>query len=122
VHSANTLGFPIQFNWGQLVIETANAPSNLKRAFIGANYFGIVLDDNFYSYGTTVTVQPGDEIYLIFQVINYFLGSETGSGDAYTGTAVMNNAYSNLAQGATFQSYSIYLDGLYVRNQGSPGC
>jgi hypothetical protein len=122
VHTANTLGYPIDFNWGQLVIETANAPSNQKRAFIGANYFGIVLKDKFYSWGTTVTIQPGDEFYLIFKVINYFLGSETGSGDAYTGTAVMNNAYSNLAEDASFRSYTIYLDGLYMRNQANPGC
>jgi hypothetical protein len=122
VHSANSLSIPIQFNWGQLVIETANAPSMQKRAFIGGNYFGIVLGNTFYKYGTTVTVQPNDEFYLIFQVVNYNLGSETGSGDAYTGTAVVNNAYSNLAEGTAFRAYTIYLDGLYVRYNWGSGC
>ena len=122
VYTANTLSTPITFTWGQIVIDTATAPANQKRAFIGGDYVGIVLKGKFYAYGISVPIQPGDDFYLVFKVINTDLGSETGSGDAFTGTAVMNNAFSNQNEGSGYLAFTIYLDGLYVRNNGGTGC
>jgi hypothetical protein len=122
VYTADTLSESITFSWGMMVIETATAPANQKRAFIGGNYVGIVWKGQFHPYGIPVTVQPGDDFYLIFKITSMDLGSETGSGDAFTGTAVVNNAFANQAEGATYRAFTIYLDGLYVRNNGGPGC
>lgn len=128
VHSANTLGSPITFSWGQLVILIARAGPNSKQLFIGGQYAGIVSVKNniykFTGYGTDVTVQPGEDFYLIFKItnINYSSPPAGSSGDLFTGTATVNNAYSNHAEGTGYQGFVIFLDGLYVRNNGGSGC
>lgn len=128
VRSSNTLTTPITFSWGQLVILTARADSNRKQYFIGGPYVGIVLKNgltnSFYPYRTVPppTVQPGTEFYLIFKITNMNVGSFSVPGESFTGTATINNGYSTQAQGATFRQFVIYLDGLYVRTNGGPGC
>ena len=128
VYTANTLNTTITFSWGYMEILTALSSSNQKEYFLGGDYVGIVWKDTFYSYGIPVAVQPGDDFYLIFRITSMNLGSPlagkiTGSGQSFTGTAVMNNGFSNQAENDnTFRQFTIYLDGLYVRNQGGAGC
>jgi len=123
VYTANTLSTPITFSWGQMVILTARSDPNAKQFFVGGSYVGIVLKNTFYPYGQAVAIQPGDDFYLIFKMIyrNYG-GPASGSGDLFTGTATMNNAYSTQAEDSSFKSFVIFLDGLYVRNLGGPSC
>jgi hypothetical protein len=121
VYTANTLTSSITFNWGQLVILTARSGPNSKQFFIGGPYVGIVWKNKFYGYGTSVTVQPGDDFYLIFRIIYMNYGApSSGSGDLFSGTATVNNGYSNLNENVNFKTYVIFLDGRYVRNNG--GC
>ena len=123
VYSENTRGTPISFSWGQLILLTAVSGANSKQYFIGADYVGIVttVNNQFYGYGTLVTVQPGQTFYLIYEVVqtNYSPPS-SGSGDLFTGTATVNNGFSTQNEGSSYQAFSILLDGLYVRNNG--GC
>lgn len=131
VYSENTLSNPISFSWGNLVILTARQRvSSGDQLFLGGPYVGIILNRQFYPYGTNVSVQPGQTFYLIFKImfINYSTGS--GPGDMFTGTAAVNNlgpsygwpsgATSGPSIGAGYQSFVMVLDGLYVRNNG--GC
>ena len=124
VYSENTLTTVISFSWGQIAILTARASSNSDPFFLGGPYVGIVLNNQFYPYGTDVAVQPGQTFYLIFKImfINYSPAS-SGSGDLFTGTATVNNlgpAYGTTSGtiGAEYQSFVIVLDGLYVRSGG----
>jgi hypothetical protein len=129
VHSKNTLNSSITFSWGQMVMLTAKASPNLKQYFIGGPYIGIVVMNAtpppFFSYGTPVKLAKGTEFYLIFLITNAVYtapSSSTYSGDLFTGTATMNNAFSNQAEGSnpSYMGFVIFLDGLYVRNNG--GC
>ena len=124
VYSENTLTTVISFSWGQIAILTARAASNSDPFFLGGPYIGIVLNNQFYPYGTNIAVQPGQTFYLIFKIMfinlpnNY---SPLGSGDLFTGTATVNNlgpAYGTTSGtiGGGYQSFVIALDGLYVRS------
>ncbi|MGD0175544.1 MAG: hypothetical protein ABSC50_01820 [Candidatus Bathyarchaeia archaeon] len=118
-YSADTLNIPITFSWGQLVIMTATSGSNQKQYFVGGDYVGIVWKNKFWGAGTAVTVQPGDDFYFIFQITNINYGAPTSSsGDLFTGTATVNNAYGTTNEGPLYRAFVIYLDGLYVRANG----
>lgn len=118
-YASNSLSTSITFSWGSMVILTADSSSNSKAYFIGGPYVGIVYNQSgvrhFTTYGTPVTINPGSDFYLIFKIQYVNVGSFSGSGDSFSGTATMNNGYMAQAEDATFRELEIFLNGLYVR-------
>ena len=119
VYSSNSLSVALTLNWGAMVILTADASSNSKPYFIGGPYVGIIYNRTgvrqFTGAGTSVTLNPGNDYYLIFQITQEVIGGFTAPGDSFSGTAAMNNAYGALAEGASFTELDVFLNGLYVR-------
>jgi len=120
-YASNSLSTSITFSWGSMVILTADSSENSKAYFIGGPYVGIVYNQSgvrsFATYGTPVTINPGSDFYLIFEIqyVNVGKGTFSGSGDSFSGTATMNNGYLAQAEDATFRELEIFLNGLYVR-------
>ena len=115
-----------------MVVLAADATDNSKVWFIGGPYYGIVRNQSgvqqFSPAGTEVTISPGADFYLIYQVdktdgVN--LGSNpnpTPPGDTFSGTATINNGYDGQAVGPSFRAVEIFLDGLFVRTGSGNSC
>jgi hypothetical protein len=107
-----------------MVILTPDSGDNSKAYFIGGPYVGIVYNQSgtrhFSPWGTSVSIAPGADFYLIFQIQYLTIGSFRATingiaGDTFSGTSTVNNGYGNQAPGATFREIEIFLNGLYVR-------
>ncbi|MGD0175545.1 MAG: hypothetical protein ABSC50_01825 [Candidatus Bathyarchaeia archaeon] len=120
VYSVNSLNAPLILSWGNMIILAADSSSNSKVFFFGGPYYGIVRNQSgvqqFTLAGTPVTISPGQDYYLIYQITQVnFSGGLTDPGDSFSGTAAMNNGYNAQAEDATFRELEVFLNGLYVR-------
>lgn len=129
-YSTNSLSTSIVFSWGQMVILTADSTPNSKAYYIGGPYAGIVYNktgvQTFAGAGQNVTISPDSDFYLIFTITYFNFGGGTPTfappGDAFSGTATMNNGYWAQAKGPTFQELQVFLNGLFLLTTQSRSC
>lgn len=108
----NTRGVIETVRGGNLVIVTAAAGENSKEYFLGADFFGTYYKGIFYAAGSSPSIGPNDNFYLIFVLSGS--AEHIGNGAAgllFTGTA----AFTNELQDTTYSGGEVLLDGLYDR-------
>jgi len=106
----NTRGVATTVTGGNLVISAADASSNAKQYFLGGTLLGTYYKGTFYAAGTSATIQPNDNFYLIFIITNWTQGINA-AGLVFTGTG----AFTNRMQDGTYSGGEVMLDGLYDR-------
>jgi hypothetical protein len=133
-YATNSLSIPLTFSWGQMVILTADSTPNSKAYYVGGPLAGVVSNQTcptcqeFDAAGTPVTIESNQDFYLIFQItyLNFGGGTPTfaSPGDAFSGTATVNNGYGAQNPGVNFREVEVFLNGLFVMTTSgsTPSC
>jgi hypothetical protein len=115
----NTKATAVAITTGTVLIQvTASAPNN-KVYFIGGNYIGGVVGSGaFVAAPTALSVPPSQDSTLIFQMVNFYVGTHHNPTDVVGTTFSGMAAVSNAAKDSTYFGASLLLEGFYDR----PSC
>jgi hypothetical protein len=109
----NTRAVAITVTDGTLVISTASSGANSKVFFVGGVFFGTYYKGVFYGSGSSPTIYPNENFYLIFKM-TYYTQNISAPGLVFTGTAAITNQLKD----QMYYGGEVLLDGLYIR----PSC